>query len=116
MAINSSNYRERGASVIETAISVAMVAIMTITTVKSFGGGLLNSVNSLASALNPPAFSEPEVSFASSGAGEAPNLRPITSGNVGDEKTGAGAASDHVPDESKLAKAPQGGTLRIIRW
>lgn len=81
-------WRERGASIIEAAVSAALVGMVVITAVHSLGGGLRDTVNTMARALNPSSPSEPEgLSIGSSQEGSG--LSGITSDAPGGSRPAA---------------------------
>ena len=108
MALLTNAERERGASLIETAISIVLVALIVITATNSFGGGLRNSINSLTYALNPSASTELDLAFSSGSKEDAP-LVEIIAGKA--DASRAGGVARRPPANSEKPSGQLGFAL-----
>ena len=95
---------ERGASIIETAVSVALVGMIAIVAVRSLGVGLRGSVNNLTHTLNPSLLEAPELTL------DAPPLEFIT--NIGAFNSRPAIGPSGPPTEAKPSRL-SGGVPRI---
>jgi len=96
--------RERGASMIEAAVSAALVGMVVITAVNSLGGGLRDTVNTIARALNPSSPSGPTgLSIGTSQEGSG--LSGITSNMQGGSRP---AAVEQDPGTTRPSIRPGG--------
>lgn len=93
---------ERGASIIETAVSVALVGMIAIVAVRSLGVGLRGSVNNLTHTLNPSLLEAPQITL------DAPPLEMITTTGSFNSKP-AIIPNNPPPKEAKPSGLSGGG-------
>ena len=96
---------ERGASIIETAVSVALVGMIAIIAVRSLGVGLRGSVNNLTHTLNPSLLEAPQLTL------EAAPLEIITTTGSFNSKPAIGP--NNGPTKEAKTSGLSGGGPRI---